>query len=140
VEGESILTFQMEGAQICTPLVNSIEGPNISTNNNFRTFRQVLLLKVLNSTRIQKLDKKWAIFFYEANIPFNVVRHLTFLKVVKVTFEFETYYKPPSYHGLHTNLLKQSKVDVSKQVTERTWNSIHKYGTTICFNNWDNIA
>jgi len=31
----------------------------------------------------------------------------------------------------------QSKMDVSKQVTKRTWNSIHKYGATICSNGWD---
>jgi hypothetical protein len=45
-----------------------------------------------------------------------------------------------SYHGLCTYLLKQSKVDVSKQVTERTRNSIHKYETTICSDGWDNVA
>jgi hypothetical protein len=59
---------------------------------------------------------------------------------MKPTSESQTYYKPLSYHGLHINLLKQSKVDVSKQVTERTQNAIHKYGTTICFNGRDNVA
>jgi hypothetical protein len=29
---------------------------------------------------------------------------------------------------------------VSKQVITRTWNSIHKYGVTICSNGWDNIS
>jgi hypothetical protein len=42
------------------------------------------------------------------------------IEAVKATFESQTYYKPPSYHGLRTNLLKQSKVDVSKQVTQFT--------------------
>jgi len=37
-------------------------------------------------------------------------------------------------------LLKQSKVDVSKQIFNRTQNSIHKYGATICFDGWDNVA
>jgi hypothetical protein len=59
---------------------------------------------------------------------------------MKTTFESRMYYKPPSYYGLCTNLLKQSKVDVSKQVTKRMQNLIHKYGTTICFDGWDNIA
>jgi hypothetical protein len=36
----------------------------------------------------------------------NVVWHSTFIKVVKITYESRTYYKPPSYHGLCTNLLK----------------------------------
>jgi hypothetical protein len=31
-------------------------------------------------------------------------------------------------------------VDVSKQIIERTWNSIHKYGATICSDNWENVA
>jgi hypothetical protein len=53
----------------------------------------------LRSTKKQDLEKKWATFFYEANIPFNDVWHLTFIKVMKATFEFRTYYKPPSDHG-----------------------------------------
>jgi hypothetical protein len=32
-----------------------------------------------------KLDKKWATFFYEVNIFFNIVRHSMFIEVVKVT-------------------------------------------------------
>jgi len=52
-----------------------------------------------------------------------------------------THYKPPLYHGLCTNLLKQSKViNVAKYVVERTQNSIHKYGATICSNGWDNVV
>jgi hypothetical protein len=31
-------------------------------------------------------------------------------------------------------------VDVSKQETKRTRNLIHKYGTTICSNGWDNAT
>jgi hypothetical protein len=31
-------------------------------------------------------------------------------------------------------------VNVSKQVTKRTWNLIHKYGTTTCSDGWDNGA
>jgi hypothetical protein len=38
----------------------------------------------------------------------------------EATFESQTYYKPPSYHGLRINLLKQSKVNVSKQITKDT--------------------
>jgi len=43
-----------------------------------------------------------------------------------------------SYHELHTSLLKRSNVDMSKLVIERMWNSIHKCGTNICPNGWDN--
>ncbi len=114
MDGESISMSQVEGAQNFTPPTNNIEGFNISINNNIWTFRHVSLSKGLNSTKKQDLDKKWATFFNEANIPFNVVWHPSFIEVVKATFESWTYYKPSSYHGLHTNLLKQSKVDVSK--------------------------
>jgi hypothetical protein len=97
------------------------------------------LPKGLNLAKKQDLDKKWATFFYEANTPFNVVQHLKFIKIVKATSKYGTCYKPLSFHGLHTNLLKQYKVDVSKQVTKRTWDSIHKYGATICYDGWDNV-
>jgi len=42
------------------------------------------------------------------------MQHLAFIEGMEATFKSQTYYKPPSYHGLRTNLLKQSKVDVSK--------------------------
>jgi len=31
-------------------------------------------------------------------------------------------------------------VDVSKLIIERMQNSIHKYGTTICYNGWEIVA
>ncbi len=68
------------------------QGFNRSTNSNTQTFQQVSLLEGLNLARKQNLDKKWATFFYEADIPFNVVRHPTFIKVVKATSESQTYY------------------------------------------------
>ncbi len=61
-------------------------------------------------------------------------------KDVKATSESQTYYKLPSYHGLHTYFLKQSKVIMSKLIATNIQNSIHKYGATICSNGWDNIA
>jgi hypothetical protein len=98
------------------------------------------LLEGLNLAKIQKFNKKWASVFYEANIPFNVMQHMVLIKAMKATFEFQTYYKPLSCHGLCTNLLEQSKVDVSKQIIQRTRNLIHKYGVAFCFDGWDNIA
>jgi hypothetical protein len=62
-----------------------------------------------------------------------------FIEVVKVISKSQTYYKPPWHHGLYTDLLKQSKVDVSKLV-ERIGNSIHKCGATICSYGWDNVT
>jgi hypothetical protein len=37
------------------------------------------------------------------------------------------------------NCSNESKVDMSKLVTKRMRNSIHKYGATICSNVWDNV-
>jgi hypothetical protein len=85
VEGEFISTSQVEVAQTFSPPTNIKEGPKRSTNNNIRTFRHVSLPKGLNLTKKQDLDKKWATFFYEANIPFNVMQHLTFIEAMKTT-------------------------------------------------------
>jgi hypothetical protein len=115
VERKYVLMFQMERAWNFTPRhTKSIKGPNRSTNNHIWTFQQVSLLEGLDLVKKQDLDKKWPTFSYEPNIPFDVVWHLAFIKAMKSTSEFQTYYKPLSYHGLCTNLLKQFKVNVSK--------------------------
>jgi hypothetical protein len=59
---------------------------------------------------------------------------------MKTTSKSQIYYKPPLYHGLYTNLLSNSKVNVSKLVIVKMWISIHKYGTIIYFDGWDNVA
>ncbi len=57
VYGESILMFQVEGAQNFTPPTNNIKGFNISIHNNIWTFQHVSLSEGLNSTRFgQKVD------------------------------------------------------------------------------------
>ncbi len=48
--------------------------------------------------------------------------------------------RTPIKPWIGTNLLKQFKVDVSKQVTKRMHNLIHKYGATIYYNGWANVA
>jgi hypothetical protein len=78
----------VEGVQIFNPLTNNTNGFNRSINNNIQTFRQVSLREGLNLAKKQNLDKKCTTFFYEANVTFNVVRHMVFIKVVKTTFEF----------------------------------------------------
>jgi hypothetical protein len=99
-------TSQVERAQLFTPPTNNIKGPNRSINNNIQTLWQVSLPEGLNSAKKQDLDKKWTTFFYEVNIPFNVVWHSAFIEAVKATSKSQTYYKPPSYHGLRIDLLK----------------------------------
>jgi hypothetical protein len=87
----------------------------------------------------QNFDKKWATFFYKANNPFNVAYHPTFIDVVKSTFDCKILYKLLSYHIIWIQLLKNSKKDLSKLLTNRTKNAIHKYGAIICSDEWDNI-
>ncbi len=78
--------------------------------------------------------------FYEANIPFNVVRHPAFLDAVKSTSELRVPYKLPSYHAMRTKLLKFAREEVAKMVNEKTKDPIYKYGVTICSDGWDNVT
>jgi hypothetical protein len=68
----------------------------------------------------QSFDKKWATFFYEANIPFNVAHHSAFIDVVKSTSKGKILYKLLSYHSIRIDLLKSSKEDLLRRVAERT--------------------
>ena len=47
--------------------------------------RQKSMEESLDLASRQSLDKKWASFFYEANIAFNVVRHPAFVSAVQDT-------------------------------------------------------
>jgi len=68
------------------------------------------------------------------------MQHLAFIEGMEATFKSQTYYKPPSYHGLRTNLLKQSKVDVSKTQLLKDTKFHSQIGTTIYYDVWSNVA
>ena len=105
-----------------------------------RELRQRFLLESFNASTKEILDRVWASAFYEANIPFNVVRHPTFIHAVHETARLRMlFYKPPSYNAVRTRLLTAKRVDVEKKVEEKLGNSIGKYGVTICCDGWDNI-
>ncbi len=55
VEGEYVLTSQVEWAQISTPHVKNTKGSNRSINNDIQTFQQVSLLDGLNLAK----NKSW---------------------------------------------------------------------------------
>jgi hypothetical protein len=67
----------MEGAQNFTPPYKQhkvLTNPQIT---KFIHFQQLSLFKGLNSAKKQDLDKKWATFFHEVNIPsmlYNTLR------------------------------------------------------------------
>lgn len=84
----------------------------------------------------QSLDKKWASFFYEANIPFNVVRHPAFVSAVQETAKSGLVYQPPSYNAMRTTLIEAKKVVVEEMVESQTKDSIEQYGCTICSDGW----
>ena len=105
-----------------------------------RTMRQVSLPEGMNTSNKQLLDKKWANFFYEANIPFNVAKHPAFVDAVEATSKSKVVYKPPPYNAIRTKLMKAAKDEVATMVNEKTKGSIHKYGVTICSDGWDNVT
>ena len=105
-----------------------------------RELRQHSLPEGFNASMKEILDKVWASAFYEANIPFNVVRHPTFFHAVHETARLRmSAYRPPSYNAVRTRLLTAKRVDVEKKVDEKLGNSIGKYGITIYCNGWNNV-
>ena len=105
-----------------------------------RELRQCSLPEGFNASTKEILDKVWASAFYKANIPFNVVRHPTFIHVVHETARLRMPdYRPPSYDAVRTRLLTAKRVDVEKKVEEKLGNYIGKYGVTSCCDGWDNV-
>ena len=93
-----------------------------------------------NASTKEILDKVWASAFYEANIPFNVVRYPTFIHAVRKTAHLRMpTYRPPSYNVVRTRLLTVKRADVEKKVEEKLGNSIKKYGVAIYCDGWDNV-
>ena len=72
--------------------------------------RQLSRTEGFNASRKLHLDRAWASTFYEANIPFNVIRYPTFIYPVKETAKHQMpAYTPLSYYVVRTNLLKAKK-------------------------------
>ena len=102
--------------------------------------RQLNISEGFNASTKQHLDNMWATAFYEANIPFNVVRHPAFVNAVRETVRHRMpAYKPPLYNAIRTTLLAAKKKNLDKQVKEKLENSIDKYGVTLCCDGWDNV-
>ena len=105
-----------------------------------RELCQRSLPKGFNASTKEILDKVWASAFYEANIPFNVMRHPTFIHAVREIARLRMpANRPPSYNAVRTRLLTSKRVDVEKKVEDKLSNSIGKYGITICCDGWDNV-
>ena len=104
-----------------------------------RGLRQLSMQEGLQSSAKLTLDRIWSTAFYEANIPFNVVRHPSFINAVKQTAAMKLTYKPPSYYAMRTSLLKARRAQIEVEVTAKTKDSIRKYGVTVCSDGWDNV-
>ena len=65
-----------------------------------RSMQQQELDEVYQLNKRKELDEKWASFFYNANVLFNVDRHLAFVEVVNAIASAGFNYKLPSYNAL----------------------------------------
>jgi hypothetical protein len=70
-----------------------------------RMMRQSVIPESFQELERRELDKTWAKFFYEANVPFAVARNPAFKEAVMKTAAFKKPYVPPSYHDIRTRLL-----------------------------------
>jgi hypothetical protein len=102
--------------------------------------RQLSMTEGFNASTKLHLDRTWASAFYEANIPFNVIRHPAFIYAVKEAAKhWMPAYIPPSYNAVRTSLLKAKKKEVERKTTTQLGDSLHKYGITLCADRWDNV-
>jgi hypothetical protein len=105
-----------------------------------RELRQLSLNQGFNNSTRLDLDKAWVAVLYETNIPFNVIRHPTFIHAVRETAKSKMpAYRPPALNAIRTSLLTAKKVEVEKEVKNRLGDSIQKYGVMLCNNGWDNV-
>jgi hypothetical protein len=103
--------------------------------------RQVGLPEVFQEAERWELDKAWARFFYEANIPFVVSKNKTFKEVVKRTVEFcGGIYVPPSYHDLWRKFLVQAKEELQAHLQVKTVESVYKFGATLAVDEWSSVT
>ena len=96
------------------------------------SIQQQELDEVYQLNKWKKLDEKWASFFYDANVSFNVDRHLTFVEAVNATASAGFNYKPPSYNAFGTTLIESKKMEVEVEVKKATSFSIETYGVSLC--------
>jgi hypothetical protein len=101
--------------------------------------RQLSMTEGFNASTKIHLDKAWASAFYEANIPFNIIRHPAFIYAKETTKHWMLAYTPPSYNAVRTSLLKAKKEEVERKTTTQLGDSLHKYGVTLCADGWDNV-
>ena len=115
--------------------------PSKAASNTLRlsSLRQQHMSKTYHIAKWKELDEKWATFFYEANVAFNVVRHPSFIAAMRATSQARFDYDPPLYRAMRMTLIEPRKKHVEEEVKKATKKSIEIYGATICIDGWDNI-
>jgi hypothetical protein len=111
-----------------------------STTLRSSGLRQQHISEAYHIAKRKELDVKWATFFYEANVAFNVVRHPSFVVAVKATSQARFDYDLPSYHAMRTTLIRPRRKHMEEEVKKATKQSIEIYGATICTDGWDNVT
>jgi hypothetical protein len=113
-----------------------------ATSNQLRpsTLWQQHMSEAYHTAKQKELDEKWANFFYQANVPFNVVRHPSFAAAVRAKSLARFDYEPPSYHAMRMTLIEPTKNHVEAEVKKATKQSIEVYGATIYTDRWDNVT
>jgi hypothetical protein len=103
--------------------------------------RQAGLSEVFQETKRRELDKAWARFFYEANIPFIVSKNKAFKESVKRTSKFcRGIYVHPSYHDLQRKFLVQAKEELQTHLQVKMVESIRKFGATLAVDRWSSVT
>jgi hypothetical protein len=128
--------------------VSALEPPESTSehsraaSNQLRpsTLRQQHMSEAYHTTKRKELDEKWANFFYQANVAFNVVKYPSFTATMRATSLARFDYEPPSYHAMRTTLIEPTKKHVEAEVKKATKQSIEVYGATICTDGWNNVT
>ena len=101
--------------------------------------RQSLISDGFHEVQRRELNKAWAKFFYDANMPFAVAKNAAFKEAVMKTAAFKKPYVPPSYHDIRTTLLVQARADLEAQLDKRVAESVQKFGGTLAIDEWTSV-
>jgi hypothetical protein len=116
-----------EGGPVQEPL-QSCQEHNRGDSCNPRPLCLQQFSEAYHITKHKELDEKWAAFFYESNVAFNVARHPAFVAVVKAISTAGFDYTPPSYHAMQTKHIEPKVKQVKAEIEKATKQSIALYG------------
>ena len=101
--------------------------------------KQSLISDGFHEVQRRELDKAWAKFFYDANVPFTIAKNAAFKEAMMKTAAFKKPYVPPSYHDIRTTLLVQARDDLEAQLDKRVAESVRKFGGTLAIDGWTSV-